>query len=72
MCSEGSVLSLDPRDTGAAVFYGLAVMNTMDDPWDGLKCSVTRITLQIWNGDLKCWRFVGCNNVKIYFGKRYF
>ena len=32
MCSEGSVISLDPRDTGAAVFYGLAVMNTMDDP----------------------------------------
>ena len=32
MCSEGSVISLDPRDIGAAVFYGLAVMNTMDDP----------------------------------------
>ena len=32
ICSEDSVISLDPRDIGAAVFYGLAVMNTMDDP----------------------------------------
>ena len=32
ICSEDSVISLDPRDTGAAVFYGLAVMNTMDNP----------------------------------------
>ena len=32
ICSEDSVISLDPRDIGAAVFYGLAVMNTMDNP----------------------------------------